>query len=68
MYEWASYLPSLYQALELVNGVDGNWLIITENVVEVHPAGQVDLSPRQPLISYNFKLDKPTKSITFKQV
>lgn len=38
-YEGASYLPSLnlYEALYLVNGEDGYWILIPEVIVEAHP-------------------------------
>jgi hypothetical protein len=58
-YEWVSHLPKLrlYEALLLVNGEDGYWLMIPEDVVEVHPdlkwvltdGSQVGLSDPQPL-------------------
>lgn len=58
-YEWVSHLPELqlYEALLLVNGEDGYWVIIPEAVVEAHldlkwvltseEAG--GLSPPQPM-------------------
>ena len=38
-YEWASHLPGLrlYEALLLINGEDGYWIIIPESIVESHP-------------------------------
>jgi hypothetical protein len=38
-YEWVSYLPSLwlYEVLLLVNGEDGYWFLIPEEIVEAHP-------------------------------
>jgi hypothetical protein len=57
--EWATYLPALhlYEALYLVNGEDGYWIIIPEEIVEAHPdlkwvltdESQGGLSPPQPL-------------------
>jgi hypothetical protein len=39
VFEWASFLPSLqlYEALLLVNGEDGYWIIIPEEIVAAHP-------------------------------
>jgi hypothetical protein len=38
-YEWVSHLPELrlYEALLLVNGEDGYWILIPEEIVEAHP-------------------------------
>ena len=38
-YEWVSHLPSLhlYEALLLINGEDGYWILIPEEIVEAHP-------------------------------
>jgi hypothetical protein len=38
-YEWVSHLPELrlYEALYLINGEDGYWIIIPEEIVEAHP-------------------------------
>ena len=35
-YEWASYLPPLYEALLLINNEDGYWIMIPESIVEAH--------------------------------
>ncbi len=37
-YEWVCYLPELhlYDALYLVNGEDGYWILIPEDIVEAH--------------------------------
>jgi len=58
-YEWVSHLPSLhlYEALLLINGEDGYWILIPEDVVEAHPdlkwvltdESQGGLSDPQPL-------------------
>jgi hypothetical protein len=58
-YEWVSHLPKLrlYEALYLVNGEDGYWIIIPEEIVEAHPdlkwvltdESQGGLSLSQPL-------------------
>ena len=58
-YEWVSHLPELrlYEALYLVNGEDGYWIIIPEEIVEAHPdlkwvltdESQGGLSDPQPL-------------------
>jgi hypothetical protein len=58
-YEWVSHLPELqlYEALLLVNGEDGYWILILEDVVEAHPdlkwvltdESQGGLSDPQPL-------------------
>lgn len=38
-YEWVSHLPELqlYEALLLVNGEDGYWILIPEDIVEAQP-------------------------------
>jgi hypothetical protein len=38
-YEWVSHLPDLhlFEALYLVNGEDGYWILIPEEIVEAHP-------------------------------
>ena len=38
-YEWVSHLPELrlYEALYMVNGEDGYWILIPEAIVEAHP-------------------------------
>ena len=38
-YENVSYLPQLrlYEALYLINGEDGYWIVISEAIVEAHP-------------------------------
>jgi hypothetical protein len=57
-YEWVSHLPSLhlYEALLLINGEDGYWILIPESVVESHAdlkwvlaESQGGLSDPQPL-------------------
>jgi hypothetical protein len=58
-YEWVSHLPELrlYEALLLVNGEDGYWILIPEEIVEAHPdlkwvltdESQGGLSDPQPL-------------------
>jgi hypothetical protein len=57
--EWVSYLPELrlYEALLLINGEDGYWIMIPEEIVEAHPdlkwvltdESQGGLSDPQPL-------------------
>ena len=58
-YENVSYLPQLrlYEALYLINGEDGYWIVISEAIVEAHPdlkwvltdESQGGLSDPQPL-------------------
>jgi hypothetical protein len=38
-YEWVVYLPELqlYETLYLINGEDGYWILIPEDIVEAHP-------------------------------
>ena len=58
-YEWVSHLPELrlYEALLLINGEDGYWIIIPDALVEAHrdlrwiltDECQGGLSPPQPL-------------------
>jgi hypothetical protein len=58
-YEWASQIlqPGIFEALVLVNGEDGYWILIPEEIVEANPnlawvltdESQGGLSDPQPL-------------------
>jgi hypothetical protein len=56
-FEHVSRISSLYEALLLVNGEDGYWILIPEEIVEAHPdlkwvltdESQGGLSDPQPL-------------------